>query len=1066
MSWQIGHPIPRDGANQLQRLLDALRPERNPIDDRRTEDLLLFLCRLADQFAYYDERNELDGNWQAFFEDLKNAEGEVSVESVRDYLNRTELRQDNSTFLSILLAFLQMFGHLQQDINTLTQKHLDFYYEQVLGFRRLPPKPDEAHVIFELAPHLQQHRLPAGTALKAGNDALGKPLTYHTKNEIVLNQAKLTDIKTVLVTEEGYIYAAEKADSADGMGAPLEGAVKKWPLFGDPAYMQPAAVGFAIASPLLLLGEGRRKIFLTLQYENLSEDLTPDDFDHFLAYGSGKDRWVKLDLKVEKFNDREQITLVINIPADAPPLESGNPQALVGAPATRFPVLRLLLDQSRPKYQAFKQLILKEIDLKVSVEANAMQPGAQDLVLQNDQGLLDAGNAFQPFGFMPARRSLFYIGSREVFGKPLENLYIHVRWANLPEKNFAEYYADYKISDEAQINPTFTVSFQVLNNGQWSPSFKTGTPMFSHQGASIRDQITDSVNDSVLIARSTEDQTLRADHRFALTDSNLKNLPLNPDLPELEQYDRTVRQGFIRLSLDRDFGHGVYPKILATEAKQEKPNFPNPPYTPAIQSISIGYVTGAQKIVPGSVDPNAQFFHLHPFGSEEITGGAGAFCLPQLDQAALFLGFENLAPPQDLHLLFQTAESPAGSVDPLKPEEIQWSYLTAKGWRKPGLDGSEILADTTLGLQKPGIMAFSIGPDAAEHALMPAGKLWLRAAIQRDPAGAAQAGAIRPNAVAVVFQYENNDPNHLENPLAAGKIAALAVRDAAIKKVEQPYASFGGVPFEAERSFYIRVSERLRHKQRAVALWDVERLVLQQFPALYEVKAIPHTGYGPQGYSEFLPGQITVAVIPKLRDENAANLLQPRASSALREEIRRFLTPLATHFVGRSEDALHIVNPFYEPVQLSFSVRFKNGFDAGYYTEVLNEALRRRMSPWAFEEGVDIRFGGKIYKSQLLAFVEEQEYVDFLTDFRMIHYKRDPGIEEMMVEVDLIVRPDFYVRDTDVAEASTAASILVSADRHLIQALRPGEYPCDETFACGEGIGCWFIEVDFLVSEK
>jgi hypothetical protein len=1066
MSWQIGHPIPRDGANQLQRLLDALRPERNPIDDRRTEDLLLFLYRLARQFAFYNEYHEVHGDWQAFFDELKNREGEVNIDSIRNYLEKAQRRQDNSTFLSILLAFLQMFGHLQADINGLTQKHLDFYYEQALGFRRLPHRPDEAHVVFELAPHLQRHRLPAGTALKAGVDELGNPLTYITQREVVLNQAKLTDIKTMLVTEEGRVYAAEKADSADGMGAPLEDAVKKWPLFGDPAHMQPAPVGFAIASPLLLLREGRRKIFLTLRFENLSGGLAPDDFNHFLAYGSGKDQWIKLDLKVQKADDRGQATLEIDIPAEAPPLEAGHPQELAGAPVTRFPVLRLLLDPSRPKYHAFKNLILKEIDLKVSVEAGATQPGIRDLVLQNDQGLLDAGNAFQPFGFMPARRSLFYIGSREVFSKPLENLNIHVRWANLPEKNFAEHYEDYKISDKAQVDTAFTVSFQVLNNGQWSSSFKTGIPMFSYQIDSIRDQITDPVNDSVLIARSTEDQTLRADHRFSLVDSNLKNLSLNPEMPELEQYDRTVRQGFIRLSLDRHFGHAVYSKILAAEATKTTPNFPNPPYTPAIQSISIGYVTGVQKIVPGRVDPNAQFFHLHPFGNEQITGAASTFCLPQLDRAALFLGFENLAPPSDLHLLFQTAEGPADFVNPLKPEEIRWSYLTADGWREPALGVSEILADTTLGLQKPGIMALSIGSDAAEHVLMPSGKLWLRAAIQRDPAGAAQAMAICPNAVAAIFRDENNDPNHLKKPLAAGSIAALALRDGAIKKVEQPYASFGGVPPEDDKSFYIRVSERLRHKQRAATLWDLERLVLQHFPALYEVKVIPHTGFGPQGYSEFLPGQITVAVIPKLRDGNAANPLQPRASAALREEIRRFLTPLTTHFVGRSEGALHVVHPFYEPVQLSFSVRFKDGFDAGYYAEALNEALRRRMSPWAFEEGADIRFGGKIYKSQLLAFVEEQEYVDFVTDFNMIHYKRDPEIGEMMVEIDLIVRPNFYVRDTDVAEASTAASILVSADQHLIQALRPGEYPCDETFACGEGIGCWFIEVDFLVSEK
>ena len=273
MSWQIGHPIQRDGTSQSQRLLDALRPERNPIDARRTEDLLLFLYRMAGQFAYYNENNRADGHWQAFFEELKDGDTEVTLESIRRYLAKALEKQDNSSFMSILLAFLQLFGYVQQDINGLTQKHLDYYYEQVLGFRRLPPRPDEVHVVLELAPHVQQHLLPAGTTLEAGKDTLGNPLSYVTNREIVLNKAKLGAIKTILVDADGAIYAAETANSADGQGAPLEGEPARWPTFGHPANMQLSTVGFAIASPLLLLREGERTITLKVAFDQLPEEI-------------------------------------------------------------------------------------------------------------------------------------------------------------------------------------------------------------------------------------------------------------------------------------------------------------------------------------------------------------------------------------------------------------------------------------------------------------------------------------------------------------------------------------------------------------------------------------------------------------------------------------------------------------------------------------------------------------------------------------------------------------------------------------------------------------------------
>ena len=1040
MSWQIGHPIQRDGTSQSQRLLDALRPERNPIDARRTEDLLLFLYRMAGQFAYYNENNRADGHWQAFFEELKDGDTEVTLESIRRYLAKALEKQDNSSFMSILLAFLQLFGYVQQDINGLTQKHLDYYYEQVLGFRRLPPRPDEVHVVLELAPHVQQHLLPAGTTLEAGKDTLGNPLSYVTNREIVLNKAKLGAIKTILVDADGAIYAAETANSADGQGAPLEGEPARWPTFGHPANMQLSTVGFAIASPLLLLREGERTITLKVAFDQLPEEIKEGGFDSFLAFGSGEDDWVPLQTKIPRISQNE-VTFHLIASSNVPPIVAYNREKLAGQADTSFPVVRLVLNPNKPKYHILKSLVITKIDLEVTVAARKNQAGVRQLVVQSDLGVLDTGSAFQPFGIMPSKGAYFYIGSHEAFSKPLDRLTIQIQWANLPDEasNLAI------LNDSESLE--FPVTFQLLINGQWTDEFGKVDNLFDINTRQV-----------------SPDKTLE------LSGGYLSSLRPNPASPEFETYETNQKQGFIRLVLKKDFGHRNYYKALAEYARisETPPPPPTMPYVPTVQSLSLGY-SASQTITPGNLGTDIQFFHLLPFGSEEAKAPTILRCLPQLPRASLYLGFTDFASPANLQLLFQLAEGSAISTNILQPGDIEWTYLTNQGWRNQPLEGSEISADTTSGLQKSGIIAFSIGRDAGkESSLMPAGFHWLRASIQKDPAGASQAIAVHTQAVKAIFKDQNNAPGHLQQPLPAGRITALAESESAIRKVEQPYPSFGGLPAESNSNFYTRVSERLRHKQRAITLWDIERLVLQRFPSLYEAKVIPHTGFtGPRKlYSEFLPGQITVVAIPQLRHQNAANLLQPSVSAVMLEEIRAYLRPLATLFVGRAENAIHLINPFYEPIQLSFSVAFREGYSAGYYVEALNETLRRHLSPWAYETGVDIRFGGKIYKSQLLAFVEEQPYVDYVTDFKMIHRKREPGIGEMSIEIDLLVWPVEFDGDTDVAVASTAASILVSAEHHLIKILKPDEYSCDEPSVCEDGIGCWYIEIDFTVSNQ
>jgi hypothetical protein len=128
-------------------------------------------------------------------------------------------------------------------------------------------------------------------------------------------------------------------------------------------------------------------------------------------------------------------------------------------------------------------------------------------------------------------------------------------------------------------------------------------------------------------------------------------------------------------------------------------------------------------------------------------------------------------------------------------------------------------------------------------------------------------------------------------------------------------------------------------------------------------------------------------------------------------------------------------NPQFEEVRVKFSVRLYDGYDETYWTLQLQQAITRFLSPWAFSEGGTPTFGGKVYKSVLINFVEDQPYVDYVTDFQLF---RDVGGVK-------------GTADLDEVEGSKAVSILVSApaSKHAITVLHPAaDAELAETCSC------------------
>jgi hypothetical protein len=276
-----------------------------------------------------------------------------------------------------------------------------------------------------------------------------------------------------------------------------------------------------------------------------------------------------------------------------------------------------------------------------------------------------------------------------------------------------------------------------------------------------------------------------------------------------------------------------------------------------------------------------------------------------------------------------------------------------------------------------------------------------------------------------VYADHGNDPAFASKVLTPGTISKLNIPVTEVKKVIQPFESFGGRGAESPSSFYTRVSERLRHKDRAINIWDYEHLVLEAFPEIYRVKCLNHTQYEPGStgdgiYRELAPGHVTLVTVPDKQFYNMTDPLKPYTSLGLLQEISQFLGKRISCFIR-----LHVHNPRFEEVRVNLKVRFYDGFDQTWYTNLLQESILRFLSPWAFPEGGNPTFGGKVYKSVIIDFVEEQPYVDYVTDVLLFH--DIGGIKG--------------TADRNEIEGSMAVSILVSvpADQHLITVINPSE---------------------------
>lgn len=945
----------------------------------------------ADQLRYAASYNLFTTAIEAFLEGVAQSVASAFPffeETVKDWPHHAPNN-------ALLIAFLKLFQEAQKELNKLTETHLNFYYKDVLGMKPKGAIPAQAHVLIGLAKSLDHFPLKKHTAFRAGKDAEGKPIRFKNEQEVLINKGAVVALKNIFLQPgvNGRIYAAPIANSFDGLGASFPEEVLGWDPFGN-VQMPLAQIGFAIASPYLFLKEGTRTITIDLITTSPHQVTAALLNDAFLCELSSEEGWLSVEVQ-PNVPQAHHIQLVLSLSSDLPAIVPFSPALHEGNFSTTDPVLRVSLVNEKNKnfslYSTIARLALS------SVSITAVVNGIKSLYIQTDAGDQDPSKTFFPFGPLPKKGSKLIIGSNEIFIKELSALSLEVDWKNYPGNANA---VSYPFTQ--QNNPSLSAEY--LGNGNWQSTSLDESGQFFNLALGNEANFTTPANITTAEVRYEQ----------------------NPI------YTSAARNGFIRLTIDGDFGRESRNKnyivnlingamgdgIAETDVLGE-------PYVPQTDSLTAHYtatIDQALNLTTNFDGRNIQFFHVTPFGTAErhpklLSQDANVYLLPQFYAAAqnegeLYIGLAHIDPLQRISILFQVVE---GSANPLKekPEpHIQWSYLSNNEWLPMA---SQEVADNTDALINSGIITFTIPEKATkDNSLLDHGLIWLRGSVHGDADTVCRIVGIHAQAVLTEFVDQQNDLSFLDQAVAAGEISKLVNRVASIKKVEQPYPSFGGKGVEDSAQFYVRASERLRHKKRSSTIWDYERMVLEEFPEIYRVKCISHTQFEKEGnsssltYNELAPGHVLIIPIAHITSTDIADRLKPYTSLGLLRRIAQFLEKYISPFVK-----LHVRNPEFNEIKVSCKVQFKGNFDRTTNEQLLEEALIQYLSPWVVQGGQDILFGAEWYASDIINFIEEWEYVEFLTDFKLIQQFSN-GTNQMV----------------NTAKAENARTILVSSAQH------------------------------------
>ncbi len=681
-----------------------------------------------------------------------------------------------------------------------------------------------------------------------------------------------------------------------------------------------------------------------------------------------------------------RFSIAFDLKQGMPPIIKFDKDIHGGVHSTVAPILKILInpDAAVYPYSYLRILELSKVNLKVKVAS------CKKLIIQSDQGMLDRAKPFYPFGPMPENGASLYIGGFEYASKNISMIRVNIKWKNLPENygGFRDYYSEYDYQPE---NDDFKVVLSVSSGGRWVPSNQ-----LKRQTCSLFESISGS---DILL--SGKQFNIELNSEFAKLSEQVSEQAYS-DLSNLQN-------GHLKLQLSTGtaaFGHKTFPRVmgqvLTKNIRRRKPLLlPEEPYTPEIEAVSVDYIA-AETIkldkplneILGRVNKNSDndfivraacsyLYHVTSMGlahNVRKAASAGISFFPDYSEDGnLYIGFDKSDDVTSLSLYFKLKMDATHSI--INHErKINWYYFSANGWLE--LNHYLISNDSTNGLLHSGIVNLELPVDISRHiGLVPSDKYWLKISTSEELSSYSSVQGICFDAISLVTCTGSGKISDGIDKRSSDWKPLKTIAE--VQSFKQTQAAFDSVNAECKKQSFIRIYERLRHKNRAVTTWDYERLVLEHFPSVFMVKcfsAMSSSNFNYLSTSRFKPspGHVMLVVLPNVSLKNSIHKQGYYANSVLLQEIYDYIKMRCAPYVK-----LEVRNPVYKSVQVRCAVRFNKTLNTGTLVSKLEQAISNYISPWV-EEGYGVKFGWVMRKNDIESHLLELPFVSEISKLSMI----------------------------------------------------------------------------------
>ena len=957
-------------------------------------------------------------------------------------------KTDHNPHVGLLFSFLHLFKHLQNDINKLSKKHLDYYFLEILNQKKISTPPNKTFGVFSIDQNIIETKINKGEKINSGQYEDGSVIKYELDDDLTLNNAKLSFLMTIfLSTSSLYDFNSRYRLISSVFSKVICSDISEIDKFNndlnyfnalgvdqnfisdDEVNMDFAEIGFLLGSPVFKLGKSKRDILIDFVFDdssvrhlsdliidisnntNLSEDEVFFKIfsDSFIISYTSEIGWETIDsyqIMMPEDWTSNKLSLELKLTKSNSAFDNFDGELHNYNLIMESPVLRFQINQKK-FYNVFAFLNKMKFE-EIKIKSNVYN--LKDLKIFRDGQSIQNSNEFEIFGSNPKQNSALFIGCEELFNKRVIDFNLNWKYSNLEEieHNLKEYYNGYGKSFSENL---FRLKISFLSDFNYV--FKSND--------NYNFQMFDSKNDTIENSKS---------HNF----NSLNKTEISPNFNlsnnYIDVFSNDYETGLIKLQLDCPsyaFGHRMYPKVYASSVTNSISNkqdtnpesIINEPFSPMISDISIDY--SAESILyfnennrkENDFSEKNSFFHISPYGvkktfSKEFINKSMFDNL--INEGELILGFQSSDNLKNLDIFFEIVKNENENYD--FSSKIEWYYTSKEEWKL--LTNQNILNDQTNNLLNSGVISFLFPNDfSPSNHILNNDEFYIKAVSKNRADQFGLIKSIYTNSASVTELIPENENLRLTQ-LKSGSFQELENKIDGIISISQPVDSPKISLSENHNEYYKRISNLLKHKNRPVTKSDFEQFLLNNFNFLSYVRCVSN-----------LDNKLSMICMKKI--EKHQHVDEVKLSSSQISEISSFLNKYIS-----PQFSFEIINPIFEDMWIKCSILFKD-LNPGRAIELLNKDLLEFICPWKNSNLID-NISLKINNIDILNFLKNRNYIKYITGFSVIHFSKKSGGRIKIYDSAL----ENY--DNDFIESGSEKSIIVPRNIHRIKVIDLIEY--------------------------